>query len=191
MVSARPCLDNTLWQRSRKRASPKCAVSLILVLSDDAKEPVPFVSNSGGEESAIPQRKKIPQPIKLQRLAIGSPQRLDENASDRSVDVDKAVTEMPDPKFAVNLSESPRRVEIPALGQPPKEVTAGIEHIDESTADTGNVILPICILLRVRHKDFAIEISNAERAVPTGKIRVYKAVLIHLMKILVESLDFS
>ena len=87
--------------------------------------------------------KKIPQAIKLQRRAIGVHQRLDESAGGRIINVDLAVTEVTDPKFAVKLSESPGCVEIPAFGQPPKEVTAGIKYIDEPTAGTGNIIVPI------------------------------------------------
>ena len=45
------------------------------------------------------------------------------------------------------------------------------------------------ILLRVGHKNFAIEISDAERAVPSGKVRVNEPIGIHLMKILIVSLD--
>ena len=128
-----------------------------------------FVGDSGGEINSIPQRKKIPQAIKLKRRAVCAHQRLDESAGDRIVIVDKAVTEIADPEFAINLSESPGRVEITALGEPPQKVTAGIKHIDEPTAGTGNIIFLILILLRVGHKNFAIEISDAERAIPAGR----------------------
>ena len=123
---------------------------------------------------------KIPQAIKLQRRAIGTHQRLDESAGGRVINVDLAVTEIADPKFAVKLSESPGCVEIPALGQPPKEVTAGIKHIDQPTAGTMNIIFLRGILLRVGHKNFAIKISDAERAVPSGNIRVNEPIGIHV-----------
>jgi hypothetical protein len=45
-------------------------------------------------------------------------------------------------------------------------------------------------LLRVGHKNFAIEISDAERAVHSGKVRVNEPVGVRLMKILIESIDF-
>ena len=47
------------------------------------------------------------------------------------------------------------------------------------------------ILLRVGHKNFAIEIPDAERRVPSGKIRVNEAIGIHLVKILIVSFDFA
>src|SRR5437763_1689211 len=114
MVSARPCRDNTLWQRSRKHAPPKCAVSLILVLSDDAKEPVRFVCDAGGEEDAVAERKKIPQAIKLQRRAIGTHERLDESAGDRIVIVDATIPKIAHPKVAAfHEGKSPGGIEVP------------------------------------------------------------------------------
>src|SRR5260370_23703687 len=97
MVSARPCRDNTLWQRSRKRAPPKCAVSLILVLSDDAKETMRFVCDSGGEEHAVGERQKIPQAVKLERRSIGTRERLAEIAADRIVIGHEAIPEIAHP----------------------------------------------------------------------------------------------
>src|SRR5438094_1107841 len=90
-------------------ATNLCALS---VVGNETKEAVFFVSDSGGEVSATPQWKKIPQAIKLQRRAIGLPQRLDEVAGRRIVNVNESVTEIPDPKFAVLERESPRGVEI-------------------------------------------------------------------------------
>jgi hypothetical protein len=87
--------------------------SALLVLGDDTEQAVSFVSNSGGEVSAIPQRKKVPQPIKLERRAIGLRQRLDKLAGRRIVNVNESVTEVADSKFAVNQSESPWGVEVP------------------------------------------------------------------------------
>ena len=73
MVSARPCRDNTLLATVKKTCAPKSAASLILVLSDDAKETVPFVCDSGGEEDSGILRQKIPQAVKLERrCSIGS-----------------------------------------------------------------------------------------------------------------------
>src|SRR5882724_11446384 len=113
MVSARRCRDNTLWQRSRKRAPPKCAASLILVLSDDAKQAVVFVSDSGRKVNSVSQRKKIPQTIKLERRAIGTHQCLVESAGDRVVIVDATISEIADPEFvAFHKRKSPWCVEL-------------------------------------------------------------------------------
>src|SRR6266436_648303 len=100
MASARPCRDNTLWQRTRKRAPPIFAP--LLVLGNETKEAVSFVSNSGGEVSASPQREKIPQAVKLKRRAIGAHERLDESAGRRIVNVDESITEIADPKFVIH-----------------------------------------------------------------------------------------
>src|SRR6266850_4097144 len=114
MVSARPCRDNTLWQRSRKRAPPKCAVSLILVLSDDAKETVRFVCDSGGEEDAVGEWQKIPQAIKLERRSIGAHERLDEIAADRIVIIDQAIPKIAHPKVAAfHEGKPPGGIEVP------------------------------------------------------------------------------
>src|SRR5437016_13924929 len=85
MGSARPCRDNTPLATVKKTCAPKCAVSLILVLSDDAKEPVRFVCDAGGEEDAVGEWQKIPQAIKLQLRAIGAHERLDESAGGRII----------------------------------------------------------------------------------------------------------
>ncbi len=91
---------------------PQSAASLILILGNQPKQAVAFVRYPGGEINAATERKKIPQPVKLKRGAIGAHKRLDEIAGDRIVIVNQAVTEIADPKLAVHESESPRRVEI-------------------------------------------------------------------------------
>src|SRR5437899_10354826 len=101
MGSARPCRDNTPLATVKKTCAPKCAVSLILVLSDDAKEIVRFVCDSGGEEDSGILRQKIPQAVKLERCAIGSHQRLDKSAGVRIVIVDQYVSEVANTKFAI------------------------------------------------------------------------------------------
>jgi hypothetical protein len=85
----------------KEACAPKCAVSLILVLSDDAKETVRFVCDSGGEEDSGILRQKIPQAVKSERCAIGSHQRLDKSAGVRIVIVDQSVSEVANPKFAI------------------------------------------------------------------------------------------
>ena len=65
-------------------------MSLILVFSDDAKETVRFVGDSGGEEDSGILRKKIPQAVKLERRSIRAHERLDEIAADRIVIIDQA-----------------------------------------------------------------------------------------------------
>ena len=47
------------------------------------------------------------------------------------------------------------------------------------------------VLLRVRHEDFAIEISDAERRITSRKVRVDEAVGIHLMKVFIEGVDLA
>src|SRR5947208_15507154 len=103
MVSARPCRDNTLLATTRKRAPP--IFEPLLALGNETKEAVFFVSYPSREVNAVPQRKKIPQAIKLQRRAIGLHQCLDESAGHWVVNVDEPVTEIADPKFIIHQSE--------------------------------------------------------------------------------------
>src|SRR4029453_15012584 len=112
MVSARPCRDNTLWQRSRKRAPPKFVASRLFVLGNQTEQAVLFVRYSGGEINPGAERQKIPKPIELQRRSIGAQQRFDKSARNGIVIVDRAVTEIATPKFAIDQSKSPWGVEI-------------------------------------------------------------------------------
>src|SRR5437870_13748876 len=98
MGSARPCRDNTPLATVKKTCAPKCAVSLILVLCDDAKETVRFVCDAGGEEDAVGEWQKIPQAIKLERRSIGAHESLDEIAADRIVIIDQAIPKIAHPK---------------------------------------------------------------------------------------------
>lgn len=98
----------------KEACAPKCAVFLILVLSDDAKETVRFVCDSGGEEDAVAERQKIPQAIKLERRSIRPHERLDEIAADRIVVIDQAVPKIAHPKVgAFHEGKSPRGIEVP------------------------------------------------------------------------------
>src|SRR6266404_407232 len=45
-----------------------------------------------------------------------------------------------------------------------------------------DIIVPCVILLRIRHKDFAIEIPDSKRRITCWKIWVNEAIGIHLMK---------
>src|SRR5436190_11804909 len=90
------------------------SVRLRLVLSDDAEKAVLFVGDSGGEEDSGILREKIPQAIKLERCSIGAHERLDESLRrSRIVNVDEAVTEIADPKFAIYDRKSPGSVQVP------------------------------------------------------------------------------
>jgi hypothetical protein len=93
---------------------PQFFASLILIFSDDAKETVCFVCDSSGEKDSGILRQKIPQTIKLERRSIGAHKRLDEIARHWIVIVDKAVTEIADPKLVFNQRESPRRAALTA-----------------------------------------------------------------------------
>src|SRR4030095_6703021 len=73
----------------------------------------------------------------------------------------------------------------------PEEVAAGVKHIDEATAGTGNVILFRVILKRVSDKNFAIEIPDAEWSIPRRKVWIGEAVEIHLIKIFIERMNLA
>src|SRR6266496_1765470 len=85
-----------------------------LVLSNDAKETVLFVGDSGGEEDSGILREEIPQAVKLERRSIGAHEPLEEIARHRIVIVDLSVTEIADPKLVFNQRESPRRAALTA-----------------------------------------------------------------------------
>ena len=80
-------------------------MSLILILSDDAKETMLFVCDSSREKDSARLREKIPLAIKLKRRSIRPHERFDKIAADRIVIVDEAVPKIADPKF-VALHES-------------------------------------------------------------------------------------
>jgi len=84
----------------------------ILVLSDDAKETMFFVGDSGGEKDTVAQRQKIPQTVKLKWRSIGAHQRLDESARDRIVIVDETITEIADPESVFHERKSPWGIEV-------------------------------------------------------------------------------
>ncbi len=71
----------------------------------------------------------------------------------------------------------------------PEQIAAGIEHIDEATAGTGNIILSFGILLGIVHKNFAIEIPDAEWSITSRKVWIGETVRINLLKIFVEGCD--
>ena len=173
----------------RNRQTTTFDLSSGLIFGNDAEKAVRFVSDAGGEIDSVAQREHIPQAIKLERRAIGPHERLNESARYWIVNVNQSVTEIADPKFAVNLSESPWSIEIPVGDQASEEVAAGVEHIDETKAGTGNVILSFGILLGIGHKDFAIEIPDAKWSITGRKVRVDKATGIHLMKIFIVGFD--
>src|SRR5262245_4978502 len=54
-----------------------------------------------------------------------------------------------------------------------------------------DVIFSFVILLRIRHKDFAVEIPNPERPITSRKIRIDKAIGIYLMKAFIESVNLA
>ncbi len=85
-----------------------------LVLSNDAKETVLFVSDSSREKDSISEWQKIPQAVKLKGRSIGAHEPLDETARHRIVIVDLSVTEIADPKLVFNQRESPRRAALTA-----------------------------------------------------------------------------
>src|SRR5437667_355231 len=151
-------------------------VRLGLVFGDFAKEAVRFVGDPRGEINTAAERKQIPQAIKLERRSIGAHERLDKSARDRIVNVNESVTEIADPKVgAFHERKTPRSIEIPVCNQVPEEITAGVEHSDEPTAVTGDIIMPFLILLGIRHKDFTVEIPDAEWRVATRQSRIAKA----------------
>ncbi len=71
-----------------------------------------FVGDSSSEINAGAERKKIPQTVKLNWVAIGPTNRFQKSASRRIVVIDRPVAKIADPEFTVDQGESPRCVEI-------------------------------------------------------------------------------
>jgi hypothetical protein len=193
MVSARPRRDNTLLATVKLACAPKSAASLVLVFGNQTKQTMLFVRDSSSEEnsSATLSRKHIPQAIELEWCSIRAHKLFNERAGHWIVNVNETVTEVADPKFVFHLNESPWRVEIPVCNQPSEEVATGIEHIDEATARTRNVIFSFVVLLGVGHKNFVIEIADAEWPITCRKVWINEAVGIYLMKVFIEGVDLA
>src|SRR5262245_53461562 len=54
-----------------------------------------------------------------------------------------------------------------------------------------DVIFSFVILLRIGHKNFAVEIPNTERPITSRKIRIDEANCIHMINILIESQNLA
>ena len=115
-----------------------------LVLSDDAKETVRSVCDSGGEEDAVGEWQKIPQAIKLEQRSIGPHERLDEIAADRIVIVDEPIPKLPTQKLITLYQSKFHQTSDTVRDQAPEEVAAGIEHVYEATASTMGHHPPLC-----------------------------------------------
>jgi hypothetical protein len=66
----------------------------------------------------------------------------------------------------------------------PEEVTVGIENIDEAKPSSRNVIVFSVSLLGISHKNFAVEISDAERRVACRKTWVGKVTMLLLLDVM-------
>ena len=89
------------------------------------------------------------------------------------------------------LGEAPRRVERPARRQAPDEGPTSREHVDESIASTGDVIVLGRVLLGVSHVDPAADVLDPERRKAGGKRAVDKGAGPQrlLVKLPVEHID--
>ena len=83
-----------------------------LIFRDQAEETGLFVGDSSSEINSGTERKKIPQTIKLNWVAIGPTNRFQKSASRRIVVIDRPVAKIADPEFTIDQGESPRCVEI-------------------------------------------------------------------------------
>src|SRR6266487_353191 len=54
-----------------------------------------------------------------------------------------------------------------------------------------DIILPFGILLGIRHKNFAIEIADAEWSITSWEVRVGEAVRINLIKVFIEGMNLA
>ena len=166
--------------------------SPILILGDYAEEAVCFVGDSGGEKDSARLREKIPQAIKLQRRSIRPHERLDEIAGDRIVIVDETIPKIADPKLLPSTRASPQgALRFPFETRRLRKLPLVSNTLMKATAGTMDIILPRVILLGIGHKNFAIEIADAEWRITSRKGWIVEAVGINLMKTLIEGMNFA
>src|SRR6266478_5085247 len=85
---------------------------------------------------------------------------------------DTPVAEVTDENIAAESAEgvrgarlAPRRIERTPRGEAPQQVTVGIEHVDETVTFACDIVVLLCILQRVRHKEITVDGADAERCV--------------------------
>src|SRR5438874_12320100 len=68
-------------------------------------------------------------------------------------------------------------------------MTTGVEHVDETVARAGDIVVLLLILQGVGDINLSVNILNTKRSKSSRKIRIGEAVRVGLVKILIVSLD--
>src|SRR5579872_4873673 len=161
---------------------------------DLADQPVVLAVDAGGEvqilrigplEHAELQR---PQPIDRDRLAIPAAQLAEELAT-VAERVDPPVAEVADQDRAAEPAEAerrareaPRRVERPTRREPPDQLAAGGEHVDEAQPGPGDVVLLLLVLLGERHEQLTTDVFDAERREARRDVAIDERELVDLFE---------
>src|SRR6516162_1389405 len=148
------------------------------------EEAVLLIVRTGGEIEGVragcapAAQGQLPQPVDLQRLAVGAVEFIDKLTA-RVEHVDLAVPEIADEDLAAEPAEgkggtrhAPRRIEWPAAGEAPQQVAVGIEDVDKTMAGTLNVVMLFRVLQRVSDEEIAVDTLNAERRIAGRYIRI-------------------
>src|SRR5438874_4902737 len=70
-------------------------------------------------------------------------------------------------------------------------MTTGVEHVDETVARAGDIVVLLLILQGVGDINLSVNILNTKRSKSSRKIRIGEAVRVGLLEILVISLDVA
>src|SRR5207244_5091206 len=111
--------------------------------------------------------------------------------------VDLAVPEVPDqqvaaepPEVARGERKAPWRIELAAARDAPEQLAVGVEHVDESEAPTGDVVLALAVLLGERHEDPPADRLDAERRKPLRDLAIdERPGRVHVVELVVEDVD--
>src|SRR5436190_19561407 len=129
-----------------KRATRGDSAAWLQSFRDESEETVLFVSDTRSKINSGAERKKIPQTIKLDWVAIGPTIRFQKSASRRIVVIDRPVAKITNPEFTIHQGKSPRGIQVAIRDEAPEEVAAGVEHIHEAVALPGDIIFPFGVL---------------------------------------------
>src|SRR6267378_5574417 len=110
---------------------------------------------------------------------------------------DAAVAKVADENIAAEPAErvrrarhAPRRIERTTGCETAQQVTVGIEHVDETMTLACHVIVLLCILQRVGHKQITVDDADAERGIPGRNVRIAEgAVELYLFERRVEHVN--
>src|SRR5207248_5347870 len=125
-----------------------------------------LVGNTGGEIHSAIHQQQAPEAVKLERDIENVFRSADKTAVAWIININAAIAEIAHPELSIRNLKSPRRIEISARDQAPKQLPMRVEYVDGTTAGTGEIVMSGGVLFCVGHHHVAVEIANPERRVP-------------------------